>query len=183
MTMKEFHYLGTWTDTWRQIQTVMDAFDVRLFFDKNYALPEPTYIQQLDEVTKSTLMRKPSVFVWSAAFSTDPPKMECTDGKPPIYFIYGAEGGPSLQWRFPGCFEESGITNLAVGRVVCRSEYFIPSKDITVRPSMELIRAYRGIVATLKQNMVRHKLQHYVWIGKDALLLLKEDKAQILGFT
>jgi len=50
-----------------------------------------------------------------------------------------------------------------------------------MKPSLELTQAYKEIIGTLKCNMVRHKFERFLWIGKDAIDLLNQKRAQVLG--
>ncbi len=181
--MGQFDFLGTWNDSWNLLGEILKRNDVKFVPDLKFNGPKPLYITYLDEEAKEVLRDRRNLYIWGS-FSIFPPCLDRIEegqnaGK---YSVWLAGGGPGLGLTLPACYEEGGLLNLGTGDLSYPKFTFNPNTNLWEPPSPALKAGYKDIKARIKRHLVRHKLKTFIWIGKEALQLVKQNKAKITGF-
>lgn len=183
--MAQFDFFGTWEDSWRLLQEIIKFNDVTFVPDLIYDSPEPIFINTINEEAKEYIKIKRHLYIWGKLFSKYPPLLLRRESGPKegTYYVQVDYSGPSLELILPACFEENGLINLNTGMVTYSKEYLNPESGNWENPSKELKDVYKNICTLLKKSiLIRYDLKtSYQWIGKNAVKLLQENKAQIIA--
>ena len=84
-----------------------------------------------------------------------------------IYYISPMHGGPALQFHSGGIIEEDGTKFIRQGGLSYYPAYWVDGE--AHKPSAELIKVYKSLVANLKKSSIRIKHGKMVfWIGNEA---------------
>lgn len=180
--MAQFDYLGSWQDSQGIVGGLLRRPGTRLLVDDWYTKPIPTCIDVPPRDARQLVQEWRSIFITGADFSPFPPQFSKVENGEVLYRIRGNEGGPCLRLTLPACYEQDGMIYLAHGMFYYYREYLNPNTKAWEPPSPEVKAAYKEILRLIKQHLVRHKFHTPIWIGRDALRLLQEDKARITGF-
>jgi hypothetical protein len=179
--MSQFDYFGTWEDSWEILDIILNNEDVELIPDMWYETSIPLKFKQVDENLKNILRKKRRLFILGKYFSIYPPCLKKKEDGPMIgkYNLYANYGGPSLDLSLPVCFEKDNIINFGSGILSYPKEFLNPHTGIWENSTQNLKDAYKRICSLLKKHLIRHKINSNIWIGNNALTLLKAGKAQI----
>jgi hypothetical protein len=183
--MKEFHYLGTWDDSWKILESILQRPETTFIPDIWYDSSKPTFFCRVNDELKKLMLYKRRVYIWAKDFSKRDPFLKRQEGGEMAgkYSVWlGSGGGQGLDLILPACYEENNITYLATGMLGYEKQYLNDLTGVREKPSVNLKAGYKDILSRIKKCLVRHEFHIPIWIGKDGLRLVQEKKAQITGF-
>ena len=180
----EFSFLGTWNDSWEILDAILHGGGLSFIPDLKYDDPQPLYVTALTNEERAMIKDRRHLFIWGEAFSLFPPVLRRIDEGKNIgkYSVSSDEGGPILELTLPGCYEEESLLNLGPGTLACPRKTFDPATNIGLNPSAELRAGFREVRNRMKRSLVRYKPCPEIWIGQEAIELLGQGKARIIGF-
>lgn len=180
--MAQFDFLGSWDDSWKLVDSLLNRPGTTLYLDYWYKEPVRLCIKQLAMREKELLRKHKGVFICGEDFSLLPPQFSKVGNGEVLYRLRENEGGPCLDLGLPACYERDGIINLAHGMFSYSHTYLNPESQQWEPASPQVIAAYKEIQGLFKQHLVRHKFHKYIWTGRHALQLIQSGKARIRGF-
>lgn len=179
--MAEFHFLGTWDDSWNILNSIIEDFQPIMYPDVTGPLNLLSGKTVLDENFKAVLKGCRRTFLWSASYSKYPvgiQPLESSDDSQQ-FFIYPSEGGPVLDFTFPPCFEHNGIIRIGHGSICYDPQFRSPEladSEPSLRVPEELKTAYKNIVTRMKKCFLKKHQGRYA--GHDAISMIEACKAK-----
>jgi hypothetical protein len=82
--------------------------------------------------------------------------------------VHAFDGGPGL--------------HLAPGMLSHQREYLDPQTQTWERASAAVKAGYKEVLRRMKTQLVRHRFHVPIWVGRDALSEVQENRARIHGF-
>jgi hypothetical protein len=168
-------------DSWKILEMLLRK-NLSLIPDQWYKTPKALFFNEVNDDLKELMHKKRRVFIWGKEFSLFQPLFVLQNSGPRQgeYSIGAEYGGPFLDLTLPACFERNGKINLSCGTFTYPEKFKNPEKDKWLKAPEELIKAYKVTCDDFKKTLKRFKYKKYIWIGEDALNLLRTDEAKIV---
>lgn len=190
--MREFHFWGSWDDSFSIIAGILGTGKATAFASKPYKEPKARFFDKLTPELQEIARDRGKLLLWLPGLSRLPLQFEQWDSGIYAGQYFVADGGPYLELLLPGCNEEgpkglrqatgaSGLIRLGAGCLSCDHQFYIPDPGITVRMPravQETDEEFRKIIKAQCKRFGPKKR----WVGRHAIKLLEEGKAEVVGF-
>ena len=190
--MAQFDFLGTWTDSWAILASILETTGTFFVADAKYEQPEPLFLRTVDEIRAECLKGNYGRFyVASDAFSVWQPCFRQTSLG---WYVSDRRGGPLLELVLPSCYVYDNVgqpmqafsggkeLHLACGTLMHQPAYHNPANGMWEPPSAALKAGYKEVLRRMKAQLVRHRFHEPIWTGRDALHEIENGNATIHGF-
>jgi len=172
--MTEFHFYGTWNDSWEICDSILRDGRFQLILDIKWDSPNPSFLTACDETSKALLRECRSIYISSPLFSTQPPAMVLvTEGQNKgKYFVDERSGGPLLRLMMPPCYSEGGTLHLGHGEI-CRPTWTVDPETecrVAVPPNVKL--GYEAVRGIIKKHLEQINVPKSIWAGAEARSLI-----------
>jgi hypothetical protein len=189
--MREFHFYGSWDDSFAILEAILATGKATAFFPKPHPEPKVRFFDTVAPDLREVTQTGGQVHLWLPGISSLPLGFEQWDSGiyAGQYFVLG--GGPYLTLSLPGCIEapeasdsvsgKSGLFSLDAGNLSCPHEFYVSGAEIVVRmpkAAQERNEEFRKII---KAHCKRYGPKKQ-WVGLHAKKLLEEGKAKVGGF-
>jgi hypothetical protein len=179
--MAEFSYYTTFNESLDLLRDIVAVCKLRVIPDVGlFPRPEAPSFEEVTAGVVEQLRKRRALFL-AGSFTTRPPEMRMLSGGANAgkYYVSEDRGGPLVQMALSTITVVSGLPIIVGGDIGHQRQYIDPVSDQEVSASPELKRAFKCIVATAKKHLVQHQLGAKIWIGPEALRLLKAGEAHI----
>lgn len=189
--MAEFHFYGTWEDTWKHLQRIAAETSLVGAIDQWYTSPKVYEFTGVTDEVKRLVKKNPRIFFLSDRYTYFP--FHFIGPTPSGLLRIDPEwSGPTLDLSFPACFECGEKVCIRSGRLFYQRRYIDPESEEYYKPPHELKQAFKEIQSVLKKDLTRLQTSYRmtgqrgvkntkapIWIGSNALRLLDEGIAKI----
>lgn len=190
--MAQFVYYGTWKDSLQIIGHLADLKRFTFIIDMPYSSTVPYQFSNLSPDILDILEKYHRLFLWSEEYSM----FSLDFGKPfkgGTYRIETQSSGPVLDLTLPRCVPFSDKQRFVWGMLYYEKYYYNRETSEWIKPPEVLKRVYLEVSRLIKKELeVRYMpvtrlttLGNYkpgaekLWIGRNGVKLLDEDKAGI----
>lgn len=180
----QFDFFATWHDDWRILQDILLQTGASIIPDKWYETRQPDVYTDIDDQLKGQLRAKRQLFIVPSDEQIYPGlgMIEQKSGERKGWFrVHHVELANSLVMTLPACFEQNETMFLGSGMLVLASGYYNHMNNRWEPPTETLVKFNRVVRKILRQHLTRVVArQSRIWIGSEALKLLKKGAAEIL---
>jgi hypothetical protein len=176
--MREFYFLGTWSDSWEVLETLLCDSRFTVSPDRWYTEPRADVFGNLPTSLKALLEEKGHLFIWSSAYTTAGPylRRQSQGEKAGLYAIRISQGGPGLELTLPACFTRDGKLWLNYGCLTYPRLTEDPRSGEWRKPTPELISGFKEVAERIRSCLVHEGRD---WVGKEAQRLLRSGEAAL----
>lgn len=181
--MGEFHFYGSWNDSWSLLNILFSENKVKAVHDDWYDEPVAIFSKTLDSLLKEKMLTKRRLFILSADCDVRSESFVCQKaGEKKGKFRVAVsliEGGMEL--TLPSCYEEKGMLCLSTGTFAYPKEYFSIKEQLWRKPNPEEKNFYTSIKKNMLKGLYHMRLKaSKVFVGFDAKNHLENGNARII---
>lgn len=189
--MAEFDFFGTWNDTINLLKIIYETKNAKVVAKKAYRSPKEKVIDFNNKTDIELIRKNYSVIIFPELIPTQDICFSYITSRK-NYVIDLFRSGPIIDVGLADKFGEEGDYRLGMGHIQIPPYFIDPKSNKQYSPPNELKNYYLLIKRKFQKILIRKffKYEKFVnnefqqkilpiWLGKDAMRLLKEKKAYI----
>jgi hypothetical protein len=179
--MAEFQFYARKSEWWKLLQSVLKPGDLRFAADRWYESAKCEYYDKIDEHAKAAILDgKPRVFLIPKGAGSLRLGKQDAGPRGGQYYVDFARGEPSIEFRLPSEYEESGVIRLVPGGIAYQRKYDTDDRSDAFSPTSDFVAVFARVRDVLKENLARVNATKPIWLSPAAQQLLSRGKGALL---